>query len=234
MSVRLFGCAALLLAFSPLVQAQTAEASDPSPVSTPEQRSFVEQGLVRLEVVRQTEQEQWSAIPLQVTYGRSRATLSPQQKAGIRLTNTSEGRVMVIVSINGINPYTGRKAYQGQSGLVIEPGASLLVDQGKTDRKSDWSPILPAAQDEGTIAVAVFHERRDYPLVLPNMEAPPFGPETFRVGADGLQRWVPPMNYPFRRIAEHPTALIHMDYRAAARAALTAAGRTVEAGLQSR
>ena len=225
MSFRLFGCAALLLALSPLVQAEEPEVSEPSfpiPAALPDLPSFVEQGLVRLEVVRESAQAQWSALPLQVTYGRSRATLSPEQNAGLRLTNTSEGRVMLIVSINGIDPYTGRKAYQGQSGLVLEPGASMLVEQGKTSRKSDWSPVLPASRNEGTIAVAVFHERRDYPLVLPNMEAPPFGPETFRVGADGIRRWVPPMNYPFRRIAEHP------------RAALAAASRTVEAGAGSR
>ena len=223
MSFKSLLVAAALLAAVPSVHAtSTGPAADPTENSwkNPHQRSFIQQGLVKMEVVTGTPESGWTALPFRLSHGRAGATLSSHQTPKLRLTNESEGRVMLILSVNGINPYTGRKAYQGEKGQVLEPGATLLVEEGKISRKAEWSPILPANQEKGTVAVAVFHERTDYPLTLPNTTSPPFGPETFRTGADGVLRWVPPKGYPFRRVEEYPTALLQMDYQLATSSAL--------------
>lgn len=153
-----------------------------------------------------------AALPLQVSHGRMRAAL-PSRAHGVRLTNASEGRVFLVVAIDGVNPTTGQRAYMGQPGMVLEPGQSRVLSRAKAHRKAGWGPVL-AASGEGLVSVAVFPERTDYPLVLPDMESPPFGPDTYRVGADGVRRWVPPQGYPFRKASTAPSTTLHILYAA--------------------
>lgn len=185
-----------------------------TPPPPPPPRTQVERRNLRLEVVQGAEEPQ--ALPLTTKGGWLHAALPSKTDLGLRLTNTGEGRLLVVVSINGMDPFTGRRAYQGQPGKVIEPGQSVVMRRGKFHKKADFEPILPANKDDGAISVAIFEERTDYPLVLPNMEPPPFGPENYKVGKDGVRRWVPPPRYPFRKVSAEPSEFLFVQYSLAA------------------
>lgn len=180
----------------------------PSVVKT----SLERQG-VKVEVVDQVSSDQPVALPLPMAQGRLRPQLpSDASHLGLRVTNVSQGRILVVVSINGLDPRTGQKAYQGQPGYVLLPGQAWVLKQGKLKKKGPLSPILATGKPQGNISIAVFPERTDYPLLLPGMTPPPFGPENYRVGSDGVRRWVPPARYPFRKEKAEPSDFLYMDY----------------------
>jgi hypothetical protein len=107
----------------------------------------------------------------------------PGHRYGVRLTNTSGERVLVVLSIDGVNAVTGQTAHPSQAGYVLEPWQSAEINGW---RKS-WSDVaqfvftaLPESyaartgrpDNVGTIGIAVFRERR--PIVTyPVPQAPP-------------------------------------------------------------
>ncbi len=185
----------------------------PAPTWTaPPPPTHIERQSLRLEVLEG--QDAPRALPLVMKKGWLNAALPPSDALGIRLTNVGDGRLLVVVAINGLDPSTGKRAYQGQPGRVLLPGQALVFPKGKAHKKADVAALLPAGKTEGTISVAVFHERTDYPLLLPGMDPPPFGPENFAVGKDGVRRWVPPPRYPFRKATTDPAEMLYLQYSA--------------------
>ena len=51
----------------------------------------------------------------------------PGHRYSVRLTNTTGGRVLVVLSIDGVNATTGETAHPSQAGYVLEPWESAEV-----------------------------------------------------------------------------------------------------------
>jgi hypothetical protein len=111
--------------------------------------------------------------PLRVWRHNGRAYVAgrPGARYGLRVTNTTASRVLVVMSVDGVNVLTGETAGYGQGGYVFDPYQSYDVSGW---RKSDTEvaaftfaplPKSYAARtgrpgDVGVIGIAVFNERR--------------------------------------------------------------------------
>ena len=70
-------------------------------------KTALERQGVKVEVVDQVSSEQPVALPLPMAQGRLRPKLpSDASDLGLRVTNVSQGRILVVVSINGLDPRT--------------------------------------------------------------------------------------------------------------------------------
>lgn len=136
----------------------------------------------------------------------------------LRLTNPTNERVLVVVSINGINPSSGKRAYQGQPGIVLDPGESRVIDRQRND--GEVKPLTftqPDEQTHGKIAIGVFRERMDYPHSLPwGMATQARYGGTARLDpATRQMTWTPPKGARFRKLTDEPEQRIYFEYAAA-------------------
>lgn len=101
----------------------------------------------------------------------------PGARYGLRVRNQTSGRVMVVMSVDGVNIVTGETANFNQNGYVLEPGISYDLDGWRKSR-TEIAAFEFAPQDQsyaartgrpadvGVIGMAVFRERRVFrPLV---------------------------------------------------------------------
>jgi hypothetical protein len=102
----------------------------------------------------------------------------PGARYSLRVTNNTGGRVLVVMSVDGVNILTGETAGHGQRGYVLMPYASQDVSGW---RKSDtevaafhFAPLHRSyaartgrPDDVGVIGVAAFAERAVTPYVGP-------------------------------------------------------------------
>jgi hypothetical protein len=103
-------------------------------------------------------------------HGRLYVAGTPGQRYSVRMVNRTSGRVMTILSVDGVNAITGQTASTNQSGYVLDPWQSAEISGW---RKSDDEiaqfnftalPDSYAARtgrpaNVGVIGVAVFTER---------------------------------------------------------------------------
>ena len=132
-------------------------------------------------------------------HGRLFVAGEPGERYSLRLTNHTSGRVLVVVSVDGINIITGETAGADQRGYVLSPHASYDITgwrKSETEVAAFAFAPLPqsyAAQtgrpvDVGVIGLAAFRE-------LPTVQAPE--PEDDIAG-----RWpAPPSPGPYARAA---------------------------------
>lgn len=154
-----------------------------------------ETNLLRTEVVDEDEVSQ----PLVFKGGKLVAQLEEGQGYGLKLTNLTDRRIMVVVSVDSIDPMRGTKSYQGQPGVVLEPNQSRVLMKGKPSKRAPAQPLLPLNPSRATIALMTFQEATDYPTQGTGLPPAPFGPENYRVNEKGEREWVPPKGYPFRK-----------------------------------
>ena len=94
----------------------------------------------------------------------------PGSRYAVRLSNRSGARVMVVLSIDGVNAVTGETAATGQVGYVLSPYQSTEITgwrKSQTEAAAFYFTALPdsyAARTDrpdnvGVIGVAVFRER---------------------------------------------------------------------------
>ncbi|HZX77142.1 hypothetical protein [Lysobacter sp.] len=97
----------------------------------------------------------------------------PGHRYGLRLTNVTGGRVLAVVSVDGINVVTGQTAATSQTGYVLEPWQTLQIDGWRkslsqvaqfvfTDIGDSYAARTGRAQNVGVIGVAVFEEARPW------------------------------------------------------------------------
>ena len=96
----------------------------------------------------------------------------PGHEYSIRLANRSAGRVLAVVSVDGINVISGETAAPDQSGYVIDAGASVEI-QGRrkdfertaafyfTDVSDAYAARTGRPENIGVIGVAAFRERQN-------------------------------------------------------------------------
>jgi hypothetical protein len=108
----------------------------------------------------------------------------PGDRYAIRLTNRSGGRVLVVLSVDGVNAVSGETASVGQTGYVLSPWGSAEITgwrKSYAEAAAFYFTALPdsyAARTDrpgnvGVIGAAVFRERAPLPVQRP-YEAPPF------------------------------------------------------------
>ena len=123
-----------------------------------------------------------SAQPLPVHHHRGSAWVAgrPGSRYAVRLSNRSAARVLVVLSIDGVNAVSGETAAPGQTGYVLAPWQTTEITgwrKSLTEAAAFYFTALPdsyAARTDrpdnvGVIGVAVFREREQPPEVA----APP-------------------------------------------------------------
>lgn len=110
----------------------------------------------------------------------------PGHRYAVRLANTSGERVLVVLSVDGVNAVTGQTAAPSQAGYVLGPWQTTEIDGWRkslddvarfvfTDVPDSYAARTGRPQDVGVIGIAVFREAAPPPpLVLegaPSREA---------------------------------------------------------------
>ncbi len=120
--------------------------------------------------------------------GRGQAWIAgiPGHRYAIRMTNTSNQRVLVVLSVDGINAVTGQDADPSQAGYVLAPWQSTEVTGWRkslddvaqfvfSDLPDSYAARTGRPDNIGVIGIAVFGEQRVPPLHQPAYATPPDG-----------------------------------------------------------
>ncbi|MBS0320423.1 MAG: hypothetical protein JSR18_07780 [Proteobacteria bacterium] len=94
----------------------------------------------------------------------------PGTEFGLWLRNVTNGRILVVASIDGVNIITGETASPDQTGYVLEPGQLIAVDGWRksytqtaafyfSDVRNSYAARTGRPNDVGVIGLAVFRER---------------------------------------------------------------------------
>jgi hypothetical protein len=107
---------------------------------------------------------------------------TPGHPYGVRLTNSSGERVLVVLSVDGVNAVTGETAHPSQAGYVLEAWQSTEVAGWRksyediaqfvfTDLPDSYAARTGRPDNVGVIGIAVFTEARpigyEYPAPPP-------------------------------------------------------------------
>lgn len=96
---------------------------------------------------------------------------APGHRYSVRLTNTTGERVLVVLSVDGVNAVTGDTAHPSQAGYVLGPWESAEINGWRkslddvaqfvfTDLPDSYAARTGRADNVGVIGVAVFEEAR--------------------------------------------------------------------------
>jgi hypothetical protein len=118
----------------------------------------------------------------------------PGARYAIRVYNKSHGRLLAVMSVDGVNVVSGETANTGQSGYVLSPwerydiagwrrSAAQIAAFEFTSLADSYAARTGRPEHVGVIGVALFRERAAPPPVI----APPVSPAPFgrRDGASG-------------------------------------------------
>jgi hypothetical protein len=94
----------------------------------------------------------------------------PGSRYAVRLTNRTGGRLLAVLSVDGVNAVTGETAKPDGSGYVLAPGASAEITGWRKDLTrvaafeftalaSSYAALTGRPDNVGVIGVAVFRER---------------------------------------------------------------------------
>jgi hypothetical protein len=125
--------------------------------------------IARVDIYDRTDQQ---TLDVHRHRGRQYVVGQPGNEYAIRIRNTTGGRVLAVVSVDGVNVVTGETAAPDQSGYVIEPGGYVNIQGWRKDLErtaafyfSDpgdaYASRTGRPDDLGVIGVALFRERGD-------------------------------------------------------------------------
>jgi hypothetical protein len=175
----------------------------------------------------------------------------PGHRYAVRLTNTSGRRVLVVLSVDGVNAVTGQTADPAQAGYVLGPWESTEISGWRkslndvaqfvfTDLGDSYAARTGRPDNVGVVGVAVFEEAGHYrPLPAPplargetrqNRAMAPAAESAAsdsvtqqRIGTGhGQREWAPVGRTDFIRASRHPAQITQLRYDDARR--LVAAG----------
>lgn len=95
----------------------------------------------------------------------------PGHRYSVRLTNTTGGRVLVVLSIDGVNAVSGQTAHPSQAGYVLAPWETTEINGWRksladvaqfvfTDLPDSYAARTGRPENVGVIGIAVFEEAR--------------------------------------------------------------------------
>ncbi|MBT2745636.1 MULTISPECIES: hypothetical protein [unclassified Lysobacter] len=98
---------------------------------------------------------------------------TPGHRYSVRLTNSSDRRVLVVLSVDGVNAVSGQTASPSQAGYVLEAWQSTEINGWRksmddvaqfvfTDLPDSYAARTGRPDNVGVIGVAVFQERQIY------------------------------------------------------------------------
>lgn len=131
-------------------------------------------------------------LPLYRHHGRYFVEGKAGDRYAVQLRNRSGGRILTVLSVDGVNAVSGQTAATHQSGYVLDPGASAEIAGWRKDMNDVAAFYFTALPDSyaartgrpdnvGVIGVAVFKEYVEPPRVM--LEAP--APSQARSDATG-------------------------------------------------
>ncbi len=139
--------------------------------------------LATLEVV---DRDSGLALPRYPHGGRHYIAGHPGARYALRVRNLSATRVLVVLSVDGVNVVSGETADWNQTGYVLEPGRSYDITGWRKSNTQIAAFEFAPLQDSyaaltgrpghvGVIGMAVFRERVPLPppVVAPPVAAPP-------------------------------------------------------------
>ncbi|WP_216661733.1 hypothetical protein [Niveibacterium sp. COAC-50] len=136
--------------------------------------------LVELEVI---DRERATPIQTHTHRGVRYVAGTPGQRYALRLINQSGNRVLVVLSVDGVNAISGETAAVAQTGYVLEPWASAEIvgwRKNMAETAAFYFSALPESyaartgrpDNVGVIGAAVFRERvAPPPLAMPSATA---------------------------------------------------------------
>jgi hypothetical protein len=103
---------------------------------------------------------------------------TPGHRYSVRLANTTGERVLVVLSVDGVNAVTGQTAHSSQAGYVLGPWQSTEVNGWRkslddvaqfvfTDLPDSYAARTGRPENVGVIGIAVFAEARPVALQRP-------------------------------------------------------------------
>ena len=112
---------------------------------------------------------------------------APGHRYAVRLTNSSSERVLVVLSVDGVNAVTGEDAHPSQAGYVLAPWQSTEITGWRkslddiaqfvfTDLPDSYAARTGRPDNVGVIGVAVFREAR--PIAYESPAPPPIARES--------------------------------------------------------
>ena len=116
-------------------------------------------------------------------HGRCYIAGEPGHRYALHLSNRTGERVMVVLSVDGVNAVTGQTAGSDQAGYVLGPWENAEI-AGWRKSYSDIAQFVFTALDDsyaartgrpdnvGVIGMAVFRERRPEPVYVPPYSPP--------------------------------------------------------------
>ena len=192
------------------------------------------QPLVRMTVVDR-DSGQW--LPAYRHRGERWIAGTPGHRYGVRLANTTGERVLVVLSVDGVNAVSGETASPSQAGYVLDPWESAEIDGWRkslddvaqfvfTDLPDSYAARTGRPDDVGVIGIAVFREARPIALedavpaplagaarkaAAPAAEAADAVPQRLGTG-HGEREWSPVGQTAFERASDAPDQVSCLRY----------------------
>ena len=137
--------------------------------------------LVELTVVDRDTRQQ---LPQARHRGQHWIAGEPGHSYAVTLTNTGGERVLVVLSVDGVNAVTGEVADPSQAGYVLAPWQSTQIAGWRKSYRDVAKFVFTASADSyaartgrpanvGVIGIAVFREARTYPRLQAESRQPP-------------------------------------------------------------
>lgn len=111
-------------------------------------------------------------------HGQAYAGLELGQRYSLKVTNTEHRKILVVVTVDGLNVVDGAPGSSGGAGFVIGPNASYTIDGWRTSLEEVAAFRMTHAQESyaagkghpsnvGVIGMAVFGEKNYRPAPMP-------------------------------------------------------------------
>lgn len=132
--------------------------------------------------------------------------------AQLLFTNRGYSRVMVLFSVNGLNPLDGKPALRKSMGYVVPAQGQLKIDSSTLPGGQWFSGQWPT---DGYVNINMYRENPRRPISGTNDHEPPAHAMDFLTDSQGNRYWQPPTGFPFRHVNRNldPAASTYWKYR---------------------